>query len=247
MNLYLKNRKMNRRSFIKISGIGAAALAAGFGTSKIFDTNVINNFRLYGFIPSSEEILSDLLLLIKQKSPKNISVISNDKNLINISDDFSGNVFSGAMLELNIQKINSPVQSDLMIGSSDKIIFNPEENFFASFTRLREKIRNKKACYFFTAEIKKQNIFNDLFNSQKKYAVIENPKGIIDKIDLSKNYKSVFVSGSIGGIDLRIVNGLTHVTGSSCRHKLCQEISAKSPGDVIACVPNKLIIKVETA
>ncbi|MEJ5263679.1 MAG: NusG domain II-containing protein, partial [Ignavibacterium sp.] len=71
-----------------------------------------------------------------------------------------------------------------------------------------------------------------------------NGKGLVDKISLDKNYKNIWVDGLQGKTGLRIENGIAQVHTSSCRHGICKHSIASEVGNIIACAPNKVLIKV---
>ncbi len=76
--------------------------------------------------------------------------------------------------------------------------------------------------------------------------MIENNNGVFDKIPLISTYKNVKVDGPQGKTEIEISNGLVKVTKSTCRHKLCEKSRyAANIGDVIACAPNKVLIRIE--
>ncbi len=77
--------------------------------------------------------------------------------------------------------------------------------------------------------------------------VLENEKGIVDKINLSKSYKNILIDGPQGKTALQISDGLAHVHKSTCRHSLCTKAGFISKaGSIIACAPNKVLIRIDT-
>jgi hypothetical protein len=85
-----------------------------------------------------------------------------------------------------------------------------------------------------------------LFSSNQKEIVIENKNGVFDKIPLNSIYKNIIVDGPQGETEIEINNGLVKVTKSTCKHKLCEKSQyAANVGDVIACAPNKVLIRIE--
>ena len=85
-----------------------------------------------------------------------------------------------------------------------------------------------------------------MYSSNQKEILVENEYGTVDKIPLDSNYKSIIVDGPQGKTEIEINNGLVKVTKSTCRHKLCEKSQyASNVGDVIACAPNKVLIRIE--
>ncbi|MBK7630238.1 MAG: NusG domain II-containing protein [Ignavibacteriales bacterium] len=85
---------------------------------------------------------------------------------------------------------------------------------------------------------------SSIFKSNRKEIVIENERGLVDRISLNKNYKNVFVDGPLGKTGFKIENGIAQVHTSTCRHGICKHTVASGVGNVIACAPNKVLVKV---
>jgi hypothetical protein len=52
------------------------------------------------------------------------------------------------------------------------------------------------------------------------------------------------IDGALGKTGLKIENGIARVHTSSCRHGICEHTFANNVGNVIACAPNKVLIKI---
>ena len=60
--------------------------------------------------------------------------------------------------------------------------------------------------------------------------------------------KEVFLDGPAGGITLVVAKGGVRVREAGCRDKICVRMASISrAGEWIACVPNRLIVRVEGA
>ncbi len=80
--------------------------------------------------------------------------------------------------------------------------------------------------------------------AQGEWVVVEHDNRLVYKLPLKKNgvYK---ISGDVGGLILRISGGKAWVSESACPHKICMKMGKIShPGQIIVCVPNRLIIRV---
>lgn len=59
---------------------------------------------------------------------------------------------------------------------------------------------------------------------------------------------TVTVRGRLGGVTIAVEHGEVRVAASSCPQKLCVAEGAKHrPGDLIACVPNEVLVRVRGA
>ncbi|MCH9028672.1 MAG: NusG domain II-containing protein [Bacteroidetes bacterium] len=111
---------------------------------------------------------------------------------------------------------------------------------------IRSMLYGTEAKIFFAAVYKQSNIFSSLFSSNQKEIVIENEKGTFDIIPINSSFKNIKIDGPQGETEIEINNRLVKVTKSTCRHKLCEKSRyAANVGDVIACAPNKVLIRID--
>ena len=73
-------------------------------------------------------------------------------------------------------------------------------------------MKNRKADYFFTAEYSETDFLSSIFKSNKKEVVIENEKGLVDRISLENNLQKYFNRWSTG--QNRIKNRKRNCTSS---------------------------------
>jgi hypothetical protein len=243
---------ISRRSFLKLSGLAVFALGAGYKTGEFLSTNYKNKFSIYAFLPEDIKIIGELLKIFKNKIDSGfITSIEIDNDLKNfwqkINSPFQNkNLFSNNQVKVNLNRIKNVVNSDILICNSEKHILNPDLEFERQFSLIRKKINGRIASLSLSLEYGENNFLSSLFKTDYKTAIIENEKGKVDKINLNKNYKNIEIPGSNGKIFTKIENGFLKVYKSSCRHKICEKSGYISqPGDVIACAPNKIIIRIE--
>ena len=82
------------------------------------------------------------------------------------------------------------------------------------------------------------------FDSEKKFAVIKIEGAVVHKVDLSE--EKIFTLETSGGKNIvEIKNGAVAVIEADCPDKICVRRGAiKNVGEVIACVPHKILIEV---
>ena len=82
------------------------------------------------------------------------------------------------------------------------------------------------------------------FDSGKKFALIKIDGEIVHKLDLSE--EKIFTLETSGGKNIvEIKNGAVAVIEADCPDKICVRRGAiKNVGEVIACVPHKILIEV---
>ena len=70
---------------------------------------------------------------------------------------------------------------------------------------------------------------------------------MVDRISLENNYKNILIDGPQGKTGIKIENGVAQVHTSTCRHGICKHTVASGVGNIIACAPNKVLVKIELA
>lgn len=249
---------ISRRSFLKISGLAAVALGAGYGAGKVVNQEEgnVKHFSIHGFLPGDDKIISDVVKAFNKKvNPGSAPVIYANKQLANVisnayrsSAKGDKSLFNNGRVTFRIIKLKEPVDGDILLSDNKTTIYDPSDDFNGSMISLRKRLQNTNAEYMFSAEYSEQNMISSLFNTNEKVAVIENEKGIVDKIKLNNSYKNIEVGGPQGKTGISLANGSVHVHNATCRHELCKHSGfASQKGEVIACAPNKVLIRIDLA
>ncbi len=241
---------MERREFIKIGSIGFVALSSGIGT-RFFLSNeerIVKRFSAFAFLPSDKSIITDFLKLFQNRitnkyfnnslSNYQIEEILNKRFMVN------NNLFSNSYVDVKLIKLEDKIKGDIFVSENSNLVLNPKKDFADELLNFRKTVNKINGEYLLSIEQKEENILADVFYSKNKFVLIENNKGIFDKISLSKNYSSFFVPGTIGKTEIGIFNGNVKVKSSPCRHKLCKLMSQTEGNKTIACVPNKVLINI---
>ncbi len=243
---------MTRKKFIKLSSISALAIGSGFTAGKLLGKPENQHYSVYCFLPPSEKLISEVVRVFTA------TVKSNSIPIINADDDYKyllqklvrkhkrTSFSNSGSVSYSVKPLNKYVNSDIIVSDNNKSIYSPKNDFTDELMIIRSMLYGTEAKIFFAAVYKQSNIFSSLFSSNQKEIVIENNKGVFDKIPLSSTYKSVKVDGPQGETEIEINDGLVKVTKSTCRHKYCEKSRyAANVGDVIACAPNKVLIRIE--
>ena len=240
---------ISRRNFLKFAGLGSIALAAGYSTGKISNSAKSDLFVVHGFIPADENVIANLIKSFRMKiksgseaiifSDSKVGEVVNrfEKQMQNQSFTKSGKVV------YRIKRLNQKVDSDIILNDGSNSIYSVDD-FNYSFAEIRNSLKNRKAELLFTAEFRNENLFSKIFNSGSRELVIENEKGIVDRLNLNSKYNNIQIDGSIGKTSLRIDNGIAIVNSSACKNGICKHSIASEVGNIIACAPNKVLIKV---
>lgn len=241
---------ISRRKFLKIAGLTSVALGAGYTTGKLTGNSKSVYYALHGFIPADEQVITNLVSAFKNKIKSNTEpvIISDSKigEIINRFDlqankqSFSNN----GSINYRIKRLDKQIDSDIIVSDANNFIYALDD-FTSELENIRRNIKNKKAQYFFTAEYSENDLLSSIFKSNKKEVVIENEKGLIDRIPLEKKYKNILIDGPQGKTALKIENGIAQVHTSTCRQEICKHTIASGVGNIIACAPNKVLVKIE--
>ena len=243
---------ISRRNFLKIAGLTSVALGAGYTTGKLTGNSKFVNYTVHGFIPADEQVIANLVSAFKNKVKSNseavviadakIGEIINRLDLKSRKENFSN---SGS-ITYRIKRLEKQIDSDIIVSDRNNSIYSLDD-FTTRLINIRSDIKNRKAEFFFTAEYSETDFLSSIFKSNKKEVVIENEKGLVDRISLEKNYKNILINGPQGKTGLKIENGIAQVHSSTCRHGICRRTIASGVGNIIACAPNKVLVKIELA
>jgi len=243
---------LNRRKFIKLSSISALAISSGFTAGKFLGKSEDQHYSVYCFLPSDEKIITAVVRVFAA------TVKCNSTPILNADDDYKfllqklvmehkQNSFSNSgSVSYSVKPLNKHVNSDIIISDNSKSIYSLKNDFTDELMAIRSMLYGKEANIFFTAAYKQSNILSSLLSSNQKEIMIDNENGVFDNIPANTPNKKIRVNGPQGKTEIEINNGLVKVTKSTCRHKHCEKSQyAANVGDVIACAPNKILIRIE--
>jgi len=240
---------ISRRNFLKIAGLTSVALGAGYTSGKLTGNSKSINYSVYGFIPADEKVMTNIVSAFKNKIKSNTEavVISDSKfgEIINRLDLKSRkeNFSNSGSITYRIKRLERQVDSDIIVSDANIAVYSIDD-LTSVFEHIRSDIKNRKADYFFTAEYSETDFLSSIFKSNKKEVVIESEKGLVERISLDQNYKNIVIDGPQGKTGIKIENGVAQVHTSTCRHGICKHTVASGVGNIIACAPNKVIVKV---
>ena len=243
---------ISRRNFLKIAGLTSVALGAGYTTGKLTGNSKSINYSVHGFIPSDEQVIANLVSTFKNKIKSNTEaiVISDSKigEIINRIDLKSRkeNFSNSGSITYRIKSLDKQIDSDIIVSDANNSVYSPDD-LNSAFENIRTDLKNKKADFLFTAEYNETDFLSSIFKSGSKEVVIENERGLVDRVSLDKSYKNILIDGPQGKTGLKIENGIAQIHTSACRHSICKHTIASGVGNIIACAPNKVLVKVELA
>jgi len=240
---------ISRRNFLKIAGLSTVAVGAGFTTGKYIGNKKSVYFAVHGFIPADEQIISQLVAGFKNKVRSNTDpVVIADAKIGEVITRFDSQLRNKAFskngnITYRLKRLDKQIDSDIIISDTENPVYSLNDLNYG-FSNIRADIKNKKANYIFSAEYNERDFLSSILNSNKKEVIIENEKGLVERISLDKNYKNILVDGPQGKTALKIENGTARIHTSTCRHGICEHTFANNAGNIIACAPNRVLIKI---
>lgn len=240
---------ISRRNFLKIAGLTSVALSAGYTTGRLTGNSKNIYYTVHGFIPADENIILNLITAFKSKVKSNSEpvVIADSKiGEIIIRVDLNlrkENYSNRGSITYRLKRLDKQIDSDIILSDANNSVYSLDD-LSSAFENLRVGLKDRKADFLFTAEYKETDFLSSIFKSNKKEVVIENEKGLVERISLEKNYKNILIDGAQGKTGLKIENRIAQVHTSTCRHGVCKHTIASGAGNIIACAPNKVLIRI---
>lgn len=242
---------ITRRNFFKLAGISAAALGAGYSTGKLVSAQPGWRFSVHGFLPNDEQLMKRLAALFRKKVKSSSQAMyygsPRIKQLLQNSD--KAGVTSGfgrkGTIIYHVQNVDHQLSSDLIISDDKNPLYSLEDDFSNSFLQLRNDIKKIPASYYFSAEYKEEGLLNNLLTPSANI-IIENEKGTAEVLKAGSNYSDIVVEGAVGKTHVAMSGGIARVTRSCCKNRICEHTILSGPQQIIACAPNKIIIRHES-
>ncbi|MBR9978698.1 MAG: NusG domain II-containing protein [Bacteroidetes bacterium] len=247
---------ISRRSFLKLSGLAAVATGAGFGTGSILADGESRRFAMHAFVPDDDRLVRDMLHMFAAELPSGygMPVIDADthwsgviRSALRRNTLSMGSDHGSGQVRVRMQPLGDPIRGDILLTDDRKRIYDPKGDFTTALQTLRSSLKAGEARYMISAEYMETAMLSSLFSSGS-VLVVENDRGIIDRITLSGRNRRLDVTGAQGRTGVTITDAGVHVHEASCRHGLCRNAGVASrPGDVIACAPNRVLLRIERA
>ncbi|MDX9758517.1 MAG: NusG domain II-containing protein [Bacteroidota bacterium] len=250
---------VSRRSFLKLTGLAAVAAGAGFGTGSMLGNGSAGSgrrFAMHGFVPADERTVLEFLRFFSSEVPSGTTapVITADARWRRVIADAlrpdtrsAGLAHGQGHVTVRLTPIGAPVRADVLVADDRTRIYDPAGDFSQGLQRLRESLNATEARCMISAAYVEEAPLASLFASSR-VLVVENDRGIVDRIAFDGSTRRVDVDGRCGRTGVTVRADGAHVHHASCRHALCRSAGVASrPGDVIACAPNGIILRVERA
>jgi hypothetical protein len=144
---------------------------------------------------------------------------------------------------VQLSKLDERLPADLMLQQAGRVL-DPASAFGRSLLEQRERLRGRRAEVAVSLRLEPRP--DALFGS--RVLVIENEQGEQDRVALDGATRRLELQGPAGKTGVIVDRNGARVVEASCRHATCRLQGAVSrPGELIACAPNRLVLRVETA
>lgn len=241
----------SRRDFFKTALLGGAAFVAGHKLGGGFESLAAPQTTLHGFVPADEQavrdVLSAFLTLEEGALPAPVLDVPGRwrPTVAGALREAAPRYRRGEnrLFEVQVAALESPLPADLLV-QQDLRVLDPAGGIGTRLVALRESLRGRDAAVAVTCRLADR----PRPTADRRVLVIESGGVVQDRITLDGTNRRLEVDGPLGRTG--IVTGAhgAHVAGASCRHETCRRQGhIAQPGQLIACAPNRLVLRVETA
>jgi hypothetical protein len=242
---------IDRRSFLKSALLGGAAFGAGYKLSDALDGAAAGPVVLHGFVPADEAavrgVLETFLALDAGRLPAPIvDVVPAWRRTVAGSLQQAADRYQRPgqrQFAVQVASLDEALPADLMLQQQARVL-DPDRGFGRGLLELRERLRGRDATVAVTCRLEDRP---DALAGDR-VLVIEDERGEHDRIALAGAARRLELTGPAGKTAVLVGADGARVTASSCRHATCRRQGTVSrPGELIACAPNRLVLRVETA
>jgi len=249
---------ITRRDFFKMAGLAAAGLGTGYTAGKwIAPAAEEKLFSIHGFLPADREAIAGLVALFSRKTgfashpvvlaapPWKDFILTNFRAA---SGDERSQRHDDSRVVFRMTPLSQRVPADILVFDDRTGIYRPESDFTLTMATFRNRLRGRTATQAFTAEARAGGSLMSFLTRGEKVAVIENGRGVFDRIPLSVSFRNVVVPGPQGRTVIEITQGAIHVHSAPCRNQICRTMGPIfQEGQSLACAPNQVVIRIEVA
>jgi hypothetical protein len=144
---------------------------------------------------------------------------------------------------VQLTSLEQTLPADLLLQQEGRVL-DPASAFGRRLLAMRDGLRGRDAAIAVSCRLEKRP---DAL-AGARVLVVENERGEHDRIALDGASRRLEIAGPAGKTSVLLDSHGARVTASSCRHATCRLQGAVSrPGELIACAPNRVVLRVETA
>lgn len=240
-----------RRNFLRTAILGGAAFTAGLKLGGGLDAHPADRVTLHGFLPADAAALDRFLLTFLAAQPGALPAPAVDAPmrwrtavatpLRTAADRYQRQ--ATRVFDVAVAPLETPLPADIM-WQQENLVVAPGAGLGDQLMALRESLRGRQAELAVTCRLRPRPDAT----AGARVLVVENERGVQERLPLAGAQRRVELAGALGGTRLVFGAEGARVVAASCRHETCRRQGAVSqPGEMIACAPNRLVMRVETA
>ncbi|MCA0389634.1 MAG: NusG domain II-containing protein [Bacteroidetes bacterium] len=233
---------INRRDFLKISGLAVVALGSGAGLRKLFTTRE-RDITLAALLPDNNRLIAKVINELAGEADIRLkpstTLLMGESTLVSRLRNmgFSPDRLENPNFVISISRIPAGSKADIFVKTGDFEILTPETGFTSGLKQLRREIKDSDAALLMSIRP-----FAAYDSKKEKFVVIESEGKQVEKVSLTGVEKEIKV---YGGNLISVGNGRAFVKEHGCKHGICRSMGHIAlPGDMIACAPHKTVITV---
>ncbi|GJQ32308.1 MAG: hypothetical protein HBSAPP04_11470 [Ignavibacteriaceae bacterium] len=234
---------INRRDFLKLSGLAFVAMGSGVGVKKLFQQNSNRDITLAAMLPDDPQTIARVLGELTNEAgislrPSRTLLMGESALLGKLrAAGLSTGKVADPEYVVSLSRIPDGNLSDIFIKTDEYDILSPETSFSASLKNLRTELKAKAASVMITLRPASKAT-----TGGERFAVIASEGKDIERISLAGASKEIKV---YGGNIIVAGAGRAFVKEHGCKHGICSRMGhAAIAGDVVACAPHKMTITI---
>lgn len=249
---------LSRRSFLKMSGLAVTAACAGFGAGRLWGESAFADaFAVRGFLPADRAVLDRVVdAFVARVRVHTEPVVLAEGPWLGILTRAYGDAvmrrnpqhFSGqGEVVFRLDALASPLPGDILVSDGDRLVCVPERDVTKPFRDLRHAIHGQPASVAFTGEYRRRGLIEAAAPGRERVVVVRSQEGRLQRAPLDGRTVCLDAEGPRGKTRIRVADGMAWVEESPCGHQLCRKAGPIGrSGQALACVPNGVILSVES-
>ena len=233
---------INRRDFLKLSGVAFVALGSGAGLKKLL-FRPERDVTLAALLPDDTVMLAKVINNLAGEAGISLrpstTMLIGENSLVSklVKLGFSSQKINDPRFAISISRITPQNEGDIFLHTDDLAILKPETGFSNSLRGLRQELKSTKASLLVSVRSLAEND-----SKGERFVVIESEGKKLERLSLTGEVKEIPV---YGGNIISVGNGRAFVKRHGCKHGICSSMGHVSmQGDVIACAPHQTMISV---
>lgn len=243
---------LNRRAFLQSALLGGAAFGLGLklglgGHRQDGGSRMV----LHGFLPADGDLVGQAVRAFLEAAPGRLPA-----PVLDVTPRLRGDVATalreraadfvrgdGRVLSLQVSDLTVAAGADVLLQDDGRIL-DPAVGFGRGLLELRTALKDRTATVALTARLENRGEPT----GRGRVLVVEDERGLQERIALAGAMRSLELGGPAGRTRVEFGEDGVRVSRASCRHRTCQlQGAATRAGELIACAPNRLLLRVESA